>query len=143
MNNERERQFIGTYHLPDQANTMVEHLGITFEQIEKGKVVAKMNVDERTCQIYGILNGGATIALAESVAGVGSIPLIQSDEMPCGAQVSANHISSAPVGTYVIATGTLLHGGRTTHVWNVDVTLPDGKMVSTVRVVNIIVKRRV
>lgn len=131
------------YQLPDQSNTLVSHLGIEFLKVTEGKVTARMAVDERTCQIYGILNGGATIALAESVAGVGSIPFLQDDEMPCGAQVSANHLSSAPVGTYVLATGTLLHKGRTTHVWNVDVNTPDGKLISTIRIVNVIVKRRV
>lgn len=136
-------EILHKYNLPDQSNTMVSHLGIEFLTVEEGKVTAKMQVDERTCQIYGILNGGAAIALAESVAGVGSIPLISTEQMPCGAQVSANHISSAPIGTHVLATGTILHRGRTTHVWNIDITTPEGTLVSTVRVINIIVKRRI
>lgn len=131
-----------TQMLPDLQNSMGEVLGIEFISVEEGIVKAKMPVDHRTCQPFGILNGGASLALAEMVAGHGSVPLCSPSEMPCGIQVSANHVGMVRTGTYVIATGRLIHRGRTTHIWNVDITSPEGKLISTARIVNQIVKRR-
>lgn len=130
------------FDLPDLSHSMGGHLGIRFTQMKEGAVKAVMPVDERTCQPFGILNGGASLALAEIVAGHGSIPLCAENQMPCGIQVSANHISMVPKGSWVEATGTLIHRGRTTHIWNVDIKNPEGKLVSTVRIVNQIVKKR-
>ncbi len=121
--------------------SMLEHLGIRFLSCEEGRVVSEMAVDHRTMQPFRVLNGGATLALAEMTAGHGTYMLCEEGDQPCGMQVSGNHVSSAPVGTNVIATATMLHRGRTTHVWNVDVTTPEGKLVSTVRVVNFIMKK--
>ena len=131
--------------LPGLKGLMSEHLGIRFMTVEEGKVIATMPVDHRTCQQFGILNGGASLALAETVAGHGSILLCTHNEMPCGIQVSANHVRMVKVeeGAYVKATGTLIHRGRTTHIWNIDITNPEGKLISTARVVNQIVKRRI
>ena len=128
--------------LPDLSHSMGEVLGIEFISVEEGVVKAKMPVDLRTCQPFGILNGGASLALAEMVAGHGSVPLCSATEMPCGIQVSANHVGMIRTGSYVIATGRLIHRGRTTHIWNVDITSPEGKLISTARIVNQIVKRR-
>ena len=62
--------------------------------------------------------------------------------MPSGIQISANHVHMVPIGTYVEAVGKLVHRGRTSHVWNVDISTPEGKLVSTARIVNLIVKKR-
>ena len=131
-----------THPLPDLSHSMGEVLGIEFISVEEGLVKATMPVDHRTCQPFGILNGGASLALAEMVAGHGSVPLCSPNEMPCGIQVSANHVGMVHVGSYVTATGRLIHRGRTTHIWNVDITSPEGKLISTARIVNQIVKRR-
>ncbi len=127
--------------LPDLSHSMGEHLGIRFTEMKEGYVKAIMPVDKRTCQPFGILNGGASLALAEIVAGHGSIPLCAESQMPCGIQVSANHVSMVPYGSWVEATGTLIHRGRTTHIWNIDITSPEGKLVSTARITNQIVKK--
>ena len=130
------------YELPE---SLGKNLGIQLVSIEEGYVKATMPVDERTsrpCEPKDTLNGGASLALAETVAGYGSIPLCEPGQMPCGIQISANHVHMVPIGTYVEATGTLVHRGRTSHVWNVDIKTPDGKLVSTARVVNLIVKKR-
>lgn len=129
------------HQLPSLKNSMGEVLGIEFILVEEGIVKATMPVDNRTCQPYGFLNGGASLALAEMVAGHGSVPLCSEQEMPCGIQVSASHVGMVRTGTYVIATGRLIHRGRTTHLWNVDITTPEGKLVSTARIVNQIVKK--
>lgn len=131
--------------IPNLKGSMGEHLGIEFTSMEEGKVTAIMPVDHRTCQPFGILNGGASLALAEIMAGHGSVPLCSPNEMPCGIQVSANHVGMVKVeeGAYVKATGTLIHRGRTTHIWNIDITTSEGKLVSTARIVNQIVKKRI
>ena len=119
------------FQLPDLKNSMGENLGIEFQSIQSGLVEATMPVDHRTCQPFGILNGGASLALAEIMAGHGSVPLCGPDQMPCGIQVSASHVSIR-----------LIQRGATQHVWNVDITSPSGKLISTARVVNLIVKKR-
>lgn len=131
-----------THKLPDLSDSMGAHLGIKFQTVQEGYVKATMPVDARTCQPFGILNGGASLALAEIVAGHGSVPLCSPDQMPCGIQVSANHVRMVRTGSYVEATGRLIHRGRTSHIWNVDITDPEGRLVSTARIVNQIVKKR-
>lgn len=131
-----------TYKLPDLSDSMGAHLGIKFQTVQEGYVKATMPVDARTCQPFGILNGGASLALAEIVAGHGSVPLCSPDQMPCGIQVSANHVRMVRTGSYVEATGRLIHRGRTSHIWNVDITDPEGRLVSTAHIVNQIVKKR-
>lgn len=130
------------YVLPDMGDSLCEQLGIRFTLLEEGLAKAIMPVDERTCQPFGVLHGGASLALAESVAGHGSVPLCPPGHIPCGIQVSGNHLRMVPKGTTVEATGRLIFRGRTQHIWNVDITTPDGKLVSTARVVNQLVKQR-
>lgn len=131
----------------DQLNAQARHalmgnLGIQYTYADQDRVEATMPVDHRTRQPFGILHGGATLALAETVAGLGSMILCQPDEMAVGMQVSGNHISSALEGDTVRAVGTIVHKGRSSHVWNVDVFTSTNKLVSTVRVVNSVMKKR-
>ncbi len=131
----------------DQLNAQARHalmgnLGIQYTYADQSRVEATMPVDQRTRQPFGILHGGATLALAETVAGLGSMILCQPDEMVVGMQVSGNHISSALEGDTVRAVGTIVHKGRSSHVWNVDVFTSTNKLVSTVRVVNSVMKKR-
>jgi len=109
---------------------------------QEGIVVATMPVDERTIQPYGVLSGGASLALAETLAGYGSFLLCQPDEFPSGISVSASHLAAVPAGQIVQATGTLLHKGQTTHVWNIDIVDEQGKLVSTARVTNMILRKK-
>ena len=101
-----------------------------------------MPVDERTRQPFGILHGGASLALAETVAGLGSMILCQPDEMMVGMQVSGNHVSSAHEGDTVRAVATVIHQGRSSHVWDVNIYTSTDKLVSSVRVVNSGMKKR-
>lgn len=123
-------------------HALMENLGIQYTYADQDRVEATMPVDHRTRQPFGILHGGATLALAETVAGMGSMILCQPDEMVVGMQVSGNHISSALEGDTVRAVGTIVHKGRSSHVWNVDVFTSTNKLVSTVRVVNSVMKKR-
>lgn len=123
-------------------HTLMGNLGITYTFVSDNRVEATMPVDYRTRQPYGILHGGATLALAETVAGLGSMAICQPDEVAVGMQVSGNHISSAHEGDTVRAVGTIVHKGRSSHIWNVDIFTSTGKLVSSIRVVNSIMKKR-
>lgn len=124
------------------SHALMGNLGIQYTYASEDRVEATMPVDERTRQPFGILHGGATLALAETVAGLGSMILCQPDEIVVGMQVSGNHMSSAHEGDTVRAVGTIIHKGRSSHVWNVDVFTSTDKLVSSVRVVNSILKKR-
>lgn len=121
---------------------LMGNLGIQYTYASEDRVEATMPVDQRTRQPFGILHGGATLALAETVAGLGSMILCQPDEFVVGMQVSGNHISSAHEGDTVRAVGTIVHKGRSSHVWNVDVFTSTNKLVSSIRVVNSVMKKR-
>lgn len=130
----------------DQLNARARHalmgnLGIQYTYASEDRVEATMPVDERTRQPFGILHGGATLALAETVAGLGSMILAKPDEMVVGMQVSGHHMSSAHEGDTVRAVATIIHKGRSSHVWNVDVFTSTDKLVSSIRVVNSILKK--
>ncbi len=123
------------------ASTLMGNLGIQYTFASAERVEATMPVDKRTRQPFGILHGGATLALAETVAGMGSMVACRPDEFVVGMQVSGNHISSAHEGDTVRAVATVVHMGRSSHVWNVDVFTSTGKLVSSVRVVNSVMQR--
>lgn len=122
-------------------DTVIDHLGIEFTEIGDNRIVATMPVDERTVQPARILHGGATLLLAETVAGLGSQRLCNSGEECRGIQVSGSHISSVREGI-VKAVGTLVHKGKSTHIWNIDTFSVSGKLVSSVRVTNSILHKR-
>ncbi|MDO4756917.1 MAG: HAD-IIB family hydrolase, partial [Parabacteroides sp.] len=131
----------------DQLNMRAKHalmgnLGIQYTYASEDRVEATMPVDERTRQPFGILHGGATLALAETVAGLGSMILAKPDEIVVGMQVSGNHMSSAHEGDTVRAVGIIIHKGRSSHVWDVNVYTSTDKLVSSVRVVNSILKKK-
>lgn len=124
--------------------TLIEELGIQFvETNDEQSLEATMVVTQKHLQTMGVMHGGATISLAESVAGVGS-NLVCSEEDQCfGMQISASHISSAHLGDTVRAVGTILHKGRSTHVWDVDiVSETTGRLISSIKVTNAVVKKR-
>jgi len=122
-------------------HALMGNLGIQFTYASKDRLEATMPVDERTRQPFGILHGGATLALAETLAGLGSMMLCKPDENMVGMQVSGNHVSSAHEGDTVRAVGTIIHKGRSSHVWNIDVFTSTDKLVSSIRVVNSVLKK--
>ncbi|MDR2815473.1 MAG: Cof-type HAD-IIB family hydrolase [Proteiniphilum sp.] len=132
---------------PDKLNagnrdTLMGNLGIQYTYASSGRIEAVMPVNERTRQPFGILHGGATLALAETVAGMGSMLICAPDEIIAGMQVSGNHISSAHEGDTVRAVATIIHKGRSSHVWNVDVFTSTDKLISSIRVVNSVLKKQ-
>lgn len=121
---------------------LVERLGIQYTYVGTARAEATMPVDERTCQPFGVLHGGASMALAETIAGVGSLANIADDEHAVGQQVSVNHVSAATMGDTVKAVATLVHRGRSSHVWHVDIiSQTTGKLISTAQVLYFILKK--
>jgi uncharacterized protein (TIGR00369 family) len=105
---------------------------------EADTCMARMRVDERNRQPFGYLSGGASLALAENVAGVGSSALCEG--CAClGVEVSGSHVKAVVEGDTVTAYARLLHGGRSLHVWQVDIKDSSGDLISSVRVTNYII----
>jgi 1,4-dihydroxy-2-naphthoyl-CoA hydrolase len=122
-------------------NTMMDHLGIRYTEATPGFIKATMPVDHRTHQPMGLLHGGASAALAESVGSVGSALLVDLDQVSVvGAQITANHLRSVTEGT-VTATAKIIHQGKNTHVWNIDITDEKNRMISTCRLTNFIIRK--
>lgn len=94
-----------------------------------------MAVDRRTRQPFGVLCGGATLALAETLAGIGSLALCPGERF-AGVNVSGNHVKAALDGDTVTATARIVHRGHLLHVWSVEVRNSAGELISTVSVTN-------
>ena len=108
---------------------------------EDDTCMARMKVDERNRQPFGFLSGGASLALAENVAGVASSSLCP-DCACVGIEVSGSHVKAVAEGDTVTASARLLHKGHTLHVWNVDITDTAGDLISNVRVTNYVIKAK-
>jgi 1,4-dihydroxy-2-naphthoyl-CoA hydrolase len=123
-------------------NTLIGHLDIEFLSYGDTFVEARMPVDEKKWQPAGLLHGGASLALAETVASGGSMLLVDPLQYNVlGLQVSGNHISTLSSGD-VIARAEIIHKGNTTHVWDVKITSHDGKLISVARVTNMIIAKK-
>jgi 1,4-dihydroxy-2-naphthoyl-CoA hydrolase len=98
---------------------LADTLGIDIIELTATRVVATMPVDHRTKQPFGILHGGASLALAETVASIGATANVDRQEfVAVGLEINANHIRAMSEG-FVTATATPIHIGKTTHVWDV------------------------
>lgn len=123
-------------------NTLVEHLDIRFGVDAEGRLTASMPVDQRTKQPMGLLHGGATAALAETLGSVGSALLIDlSAKATVGLEITANHLRGVRNGR-VTATGELVHQGRSTHVWDIRVHTETGELCAICRLTNMIIDQR-
>lgn len=123
----------------EMQDSMIGVLGIQLCPTDDNTVKGIMPVNRNTSRPPGILNGGASLALAETLAGYGSYAILKSHTAAFGIQVSANHISVAHMGDRVVGIATPVHLGRSTHIWQVDITSEQtGKLVSSIRVVNFI-----
>lgn len=122
-------------------NSLVGNLGIQFTSIDEECVVGEMILSKQNCRPDGILHGGANLAFAETLAGLGSMLLVDFKEFDVlGIQVNGNHTGTLKSGK-AIATAKIIHCGKQTHVWNVDVKNEEGRLISSARVTNMIVKR--
>jgi uncharacterized protein (TIGR00369 family) len=113
--------------------TIMEALGIELVEVSEDKVVATMPVHGPTRQPYGILHGGASVVLAETVASVGTANLIDwGTQAAVGLEINANHIRSKREGI-VTATGVPLHKGRSTMVWDIKIRDEEGALICVSR----------
>lgn len=113
--------------------TMSEHIGIEFTELGQDFIKARMPVDHRTNQPYGLLHGGASAVLAETLGSVGSALVIDHSKFLCvGLEINANHIRSAKQG-FVTGVATPLHLGRQTHVWEIKIFNEENKLTCVSR----------
>ena len=126
------------------ANTLMESLEIACVELGENYLVAKMPVNERTVQPMGLLHGGASAALIETIGSMGSILLIDNaNQIAVGLEVNANHINGISSG-YVLAKGTIIHAGRKTHLWQVDITEEGtGKLICVGKLTVLILDKRI
>ncbi|MER2565454.1 MAG: hotdog fold thioesterase [Myxococcaceae bacterium] len=109
--------------------TLSEHLGIELVELTKERVVARMPVEKRVHQPFGLLHGGASVVLAETVASIGAwLNVGESGKTAVGLEINANHVRGKRDGV-VTATATPLHLGRATHVWEIRLTDEASKLV--------------
>ncbi|MGF6954082.1 1,4-dihydroxy-2-naphthoyl-CoA hydrolase [Neobacillus sp. B4I6] len=121
-------------------NTLLKALGIEITHLEEGKVIATMPVDERTRQPFGLLHGGASVALAETVASVGAYELVNKEtEAVAGLEINANHVRPKMEGV-VTAVGTVLHQGKSTQVWDIKITDEKDRLVCVSRCTMAVIK---
>ncbi len=115
-------------------NTMVEHIGIEFLEIGDDYIKARMPVDHRTVQPMGLLHGGASVALAETLGSVAAYLCIDASKKMCvGLDINANHIRSA-TGGFVYGIVRPIHIGGSTQVWEIRITSEQDKLVCIARI---------
>lgn len=108
---------------------MVEHLGIEVTEVGEGFLAGKMPVDFRTHQPMGLLHGGASVVLAETLASIGAALQVDLTKKACvGLEINANHIRGVKEG-WVYGKATVLHNGRSTQVWETKITNEAGNLV--------------
>ncbi len=123
-------------------NTMSKHLGIEVIEIGKDFIKARMPVDERTKQPYGILHGGASVALAETIGSYGSHLIIDSSKyLSVGLDINANHIRKATQG-FVTGIAKPVHIGKTTHVWGIEIIDEKGLLICICRLTVAIISKK-
>jgi 1,4-dihydroxy-2-naphthoyl-CoA hydrolase len=120
--------------------TLISHLGIKIIEIGPDFLRGTMPVDARTAQPYGLLHGGASVALAESLGSAASAMCVDAEYQVVGQEINANHVRAVRSGL-VTATTRPAHIGGRTHVWTIDIVNDSGKLVCISRLTMAIIKR--
>jgi 1,4-dihydroxy-2-naphthoyl-CoA hydrolase len=124
------------------AGTMAEHLGVVYTAIGDNSLTATMPVDHRTHQPAGLLHGGASCALAETLGSVASYLVVDPVHLqPVGLEINANHVRGVRTG-FVTGTTTPIHLGRTTHVWDIRIHDERGSLVCISRLTVALIKTK-
>lgn len=114
------------------ANTAVSHLGIEFTEVGDDYLVARVPVNRQTCQPYGLLHGGVSVVLAETLGSCGAAFSVPLGTRVVGLEVNANHLRGVQAG-WVTATARPVHLGRTTQVWQIELRDDQGRLSCTSR----------
>lgn len=121
---------------------MVTHLGITFTEVGADYLVARMPVDHRTHQPLGLLHGGASVALAETLGSVAAHICVDPARQYCvGLEINANHIKGVRTG-FVNGRTTPIHIGKRTHVWEIRITNDEGDLVCLSRITMAVIDKK-
>ncbi|PZD78266.1 PaaI family thioesterase [Mesonia sp. K7] len=124
------------------ANTLMQTLDIEFTDFGENFLEAKMPVNAKVHQPDGVLHGGATVALGESVGSAASILFVDREKYYVrGIEISANHLKSVKSG-YVFAKAEMLHNGKTTQLWNIKVTDEEENLVSLIKLTTITLPKK-
>jgi 1,4-dihydroxy-2-naphthoyl-CoA hydrolase len=124
-----------------RGGTLIEHLGIEFTEIADDFIRGTMPVDGRTRQPYGLLHGGASVALAETLGSTGAVMCVDRKEYQCvGQEINANHVRAARTGL-VTGTARPVHLGGRTQIWTIDIVNEAGKLVCTSRLTVAVIRR--
>jgi 1,4-dihydroxy-2-naphthoyl-CoA hydrolase len=124
------------------ASTLLGALGMEFTVLQEGYVEATMPVDQRTHQPYGLLHGGASAALAETLGSYGSALLVHAEGgIAVGVELNINHIKSKRSG-HVIGCAKLIHRGSNTHVWNIEIVDEERRLLALSRLTVLIKKSK-
>jgi 1,4-dihydroxy-2-naphthoyl-CoA hydrolase len=122
-------------------NSMVEHLGIIYTDVGPEHITAKMPVDYRTHQPLGLLHGGASVALAETLGSVAATFSVDHNKFTCvGIEINANHVKSVTEG-WVIGTASPLHLGKSTQIWQIEINNESGELVCISRLTLAVIKK--
>lgn len=115
-------------------NTLSDHLGIEFLTIGDNSIRAKMPVDDRTKQPMGLLHGGASVVLAETLGSIAALHCVDIETQTIvGLEINANHIKSAKSG-WVYGEVKPIHIGRTTHIWQIEIKNEEDKLMCISRI---------
>ena len=122
--------------------TLIEHIGIEYLEIGEDYIKARMPVDKRTIQPYGILHGGASLVLAETLGSVAATLCVDIKKERCvGLDINANHVRSVSTG-YVYGVTRPIHTGRTTHIWEIIISDQENNLICVSRLTLAIVKNK-
>ncbi|WP_159952035.1 PaaI family thioesterase [Polaribacter septentrionalilitoris] len=123
-------------------NTLMETLDIEFVDVSENSVTAKMPVNSSVHQPYGILHGGATAALAETVGSCASALFVDTkNKIIKGIELSINHLKSKKDGV-VFGVAKPIHKGRTTHLWEIKIIDEEGHLISICKLTNIVLDKK-
>ena len=121
---------------------MVKHLGIELVEVGEDFLSAKMPVDHRTQQPFGLLHGGASVVLAESLGSIGASFCVDPTKQFCvGLEINANHVKSAKEG-YVLGVAKPVHIGKRTHIWEIKITNEADELVCISRITMAVIDRK-
>ncbi|MFN3403627.1 MAG: hotdog fold thioesterase [Cytophagaceae bacterium] len=123
-------------------NTLVSHLGIECTEVGKDYLSGKMPVDDRTRQPMGLLHGGASVVLAETLGSIGSSCCIDLNTHFCvGLEINANHVKAVKEG-FVYGKASLIHFGRKTHIWDIKIVNEMNELVCISRLTMAILPKK-
>jgi 1,4-dihydroxy-2-naphthoyl-CoA hydrolase len=122
-------------------NTLAGMLGIEFTELGDDFIVARMPVDERTRQPLGLLHGGASVALAETLGSVAATLCLDDSRFCVGLEINANHIRSARNG-FVMGRTQPVHLGKQTHVWEIRITNESNELICISRITMAILEKK-